>query len=489
MSIAVDNSGNVYVTGMSMGNGTDFDYATIKYSPDGTFLWAQRYDGPAHSVDKAWALSVDNSGNVYVTGLSKGVGSDYDFATIKYNSAGVQQWVKRYNGPVSGYDEAHEIDVDGSGNVYVTGHSEGTDGYDLVTIKYCPIETQNWTKRYDRWGNSDEYGKDIKVDMTGNVYVTGYSYTGPFLFDMITIKYNQSGVQQWVRIYNNPDNLVDWAERLVMDASGNIYITGYSATGLSDDDDDYTVVKYSPSGLRLWVAKYNGPADKWDRASSIAVKDSVIVVSGSSKSFDNRFYLNTVKYTQHSFQMSIQQKITNLKSEVQNLVNWGNLNQGNGNALNAKLNAAIQKVNQGNNNAAINQLSAFNNQVDAFVRTGRLVPEYGETLTAEADDIIQELNRNFSLYNEAPLSYMLAQNYPNPFNPVTSISFSLPAREFVTLTVYDILGNEVEVLVNEFMNSGSHNISWDASRFASGVYFYRVNAGGFTETKKMVLIK
>ncbi len=91
--------------------------------------------------------------------------------------------------------------------------------------------------------------------------------------------------------------------------------------------------------------------------------------------------------------------------------------------------------------------------------------------------------------NQVPYSFTLSQNYPNPFNPVTSISFSLPAREFVTLTVYDILSNEVEILVNEFMNSGSHNISWDASRFASGVYFYRVNAGGFTETKKMVLIK
>jgi len=91
--------------------------------------------------------------------------------------------------------------------------------------------------------------------------------------------------------------------------------------------------------------------------------------------------------------------------------------------------------------------------------------------------------------NQVPYSFGLAQNYPNPFNPVTSISFSLPAKEFVTITVYDILGNEVEVLVNEFMNSGSHNISWDASRFASGVYFYRVNAGEFTETKKMVLIK
>lgn len=91
--------------------------------------------------------------------------------------------------------------------------------------------------------------------------------------------------------------------------------------------------------------------------------------------------------------------------------------------------------------------------------------------------------------NRLPSTYALAQNYPNPFNPVTVINFSLPEREFVTLTVYDVLGNEIEVLLNRFLNAGSHDISFDASKLASGVYFYRLHAGSFNDVKKMMLIK
>jgi hypothetical protein len=308
---------------------------------------------------------------------------------------------------------------------------------------------------------------------------------------MLTIKYNSSGAQQWVRVYNSPGNYLDYARSMAIDASGNIYITGVSLNneGALVNYYDFATVKYSPAGIKKWIAIYNGPENMGDEASAIEVKDSVIAVTGHSYHPDLSADFTTIKYVQKTFFISPSQKIGNLISEVDNLVQWGNLTQGNGNALTVKLNAALKKVNQGNNNAAINQLCAFNNQVDAFVRTGNLVPEYGETLTAETDDIIQDLNRGLNVQIEQPVSFAISQNYPNPFNPVTVINFSLPAREFVTITVYDILGNEVEVLVNEFMNEGSHNISWDASRFASGVYFYRINAGGFTETKKMLLIK
>jgi hypothetical protein len=90
-SIAVDGSGNVYVTGGSYGTGTQYDYATIKYNAAGVQQWAARYDGPGNGLDEANFIVVDGSGNVYVTGRSEGVGTQSDYATIKYNSAGVQQ--------------------------------------------------------------------------------------------------------------------------------------------------------------------------------------------------------------------------------------------------------------------------------------------------------------------------------------------------------------------------------------------------------------
>jgi len=136
-SIAVDGSGNVYVTGRSYGSGTSWDYATIKYNSSGVQQWVQRYNGPGNGDDGAYSIAVDGSGNVYVTGVSDGGGTYGDYATIKYNSSGVQGWIQRYNGPGDSTDRAYSIAVDGSGNVYVTGWSIGSGtGADYATIKY-----------------------------------------------------------------------------------------------------------------------------------------------------------------------------------------------------------------------------------------------------------------------------------------------------------------------------------------------------------------
>ena len=100
--------------------------------------WVASYNGPGNALDFAYAIAVDSSGNVYVTGESYGLDSAYDYATIKYNSTGQEQWVARYNGPANYDDVAEAIALDGSANVYVTGYSYGVGdvGVDYATIKY-----------------------------------------------------------------------------------------------------------------------------------------------------------------------------------------------------------------------------------------------------------------------------------------------------------------------------------------------------------------
>ena len=97
-AIAVDENGNVYVTGRSYNSGTGYDYATIKYNSSGDTMWVRRYNGPGNSDDEATAIAVDGSGNVYVTGYSDDSGTSYNYATIKYNSSGDTMWIRRYNG-------------------------------------------------------------------------------------------------------------------------------------------------------------------------------------------------------------------------------------------------------------------------------------------------------------------------------------------------------------------------------------------------------
>lgn len=91
--------------------------------------------------------------------------------------------------------------------------------------------------------------------------------------------------------------------------------------------------------------------------------------------------------------------------------------------------------------------------------------------------------------DNVPEKIVLYQNYPNPFNPMTVIRFSLPRRENVTLEVFDVLGRDVAMLVNEQMDAGEHSVVFDASGLTGGVYFYRLQAGKFVSLKKMVLIR
>jgi hypothetical protein len=85
--------------------------------------------------------------------------------------------------------------------------------------------------------------------------------------------------------------------------------------------------------------------------------------------------------------------------------------------------------------------------------------------------------------------FNLSQNYPNPFNPSTKISWQSPVSSLQSLKIYDVLGNEVATLVNEFRNAGSYEVDFDASKLSSGVYFYKLQAGDFVQTKKMLLMK
>jgi len=305
-AIAVDGSGNVYVTGCSYGSGTYHDYATIKYNANGDTILVRRYNGPGNSDDLASSLAVDGQGNMYVTGYSFGSGTSADYATIKYNSAGVEQWVQTYNGPGNGWDEAYSLAVNGQGNVYVTGYSYGSGtSCDYATIKYNANGDTLWVRRYNGPGNSDDLASSLAVDGQGNVYVTGTNYGSGTSADYATIKYNSVGVQQWVQTYNGPGNGIDKASSLVVDGQGNVYVTGYS-TG-SGTSHDYTTIKYNSAGVQQWLARYNGPGNSYDEATAIAVDgQGNVYVTGWSYGSGTSCDYATIKYNSVGVQQWVQ---------------------------------------------------------------------------------------------------------------------------------------------------------------------------------------
>jgi hypothetical protein len=113
-------------------------------------------------------------------------------------------------------------------------------------------------------------------------------------------------------------------------------------------------------------------------------------------------------------------------------------------------------------------------------------------IDVELEYAIQQLDKMTGVKgntNQIPVTFSLSQNYPNPFNPSTTISYQLPVMNKVTLKVFDILGREIETLVNEEKTAGSYKINFNGSKLSSGVYFYQLRAGSFIETKKLVLLK
>ena len=275
--IWVDDAGNVYVTGYSGTNGvgTGQDYATIKYNADGDTVWVRRYYhiAGATNEDLANAVQVDGDGNVYVTGASRGTISSPDFATIKYNADGDTLWVRRYNGPANHIDGAYALGLDGLGNVCVTGFSRNSSGTaDFFTIKYNSSGTTLWTDRYNGPADDEDVASDIHVDASGNVYVTGYSTGSSSSYDYTTIKYNTDGDTLWLRRYNGAGNSADYPRDLWVDADGNVYVTGTSQGG--GTADDYLTIKYDADGNTLWVRNYQPINPRNDDGYAIAVSST-----------------------------------------------------------------------------------------------------------------------------------------------------------------------------------------------------------------------
>ncbi len=306
ITLAVDDSGNVHVSGFSPNTGVGYDYATIKYDSNGDTLWVRRYNGTGNSHDYVSKLVIDDSGNVYVAGYSTGISSDFDYTLIKYSPSGDTLWVRRYNGPGNSADGTHDLVRDDSGYLYVFGNSIGFGtAADYATIKYTSAGDTVWVRRYDEPGSSSELGRAIKVAPDGNVYVTGYGDTLGGDNDFITIKYAPNGDQLWVRHYGGiASNSEDLTHSLALDDSGNVYVCGGS--GIGANGKDYATIKYSSDGDSLWAMRYNGPDNGNDIPATVTV-DAFrhVYVTGSSWNGTDDDIV-TVKYTQYPWPIVIQ---------------------------------------------------------------------------------------------------------------------------------------------------------------------------------------
>lgn len=252
--------GYLYVTGGSTSTNSNVDITTLKYSLNGDLLWERRYNGPANSIDWANALTCDANGNVYVTGYSQGITSDCDYVTVKYDDNGDELLIRRYDGPSAGYDEARAIAVDDEGNVYVTGSSTGSGTRnDYATIKYDVNGNEEWAYRYNGPASRLDEAIAIVLD-NARVYITGNSEGNGTGTDFATLRYEAVGLEELSSLtpFNSPLRSTIFAKNVLFTADGNKFLlnaTGNRVMRLNAGTNDISGL---PSGIYFIQDKSTG---------------------------------------------------------------------------------------------------------------------------------------------------------------------------------------------------------------------------------------
>ena len=509
--IAVDPSGNVYITGTTDSTGFPTanplqaagtggsDVFVAKLNPAGDALLYATYFGGS-SDDSGNGIAVDAEGNAYVTGSTE----SEDFPTLnparskrlfrdgfvtKLNPEGNALVYSTHYGDNS-VEEYHDIGVDAAGNAYVTGSI-------LISISTGGIDTDVLMGKLDASGSRSLYffrfgeggfdkGNGIAVDADGNTYVTGQIQTSSGLVvvgDAFVIKLDPSGDQVYGGRFEGSDDEV--GEGIAVDGNGHAYVTGSTT---STDFQTVNPLQATYGGGRdAFVARLNadgdvvfstylGGSNRESGAHLTLDADGQVYVTGNTGSTD----FPLVDPLQAAFgggdRDAFMAKV-NAEGDALLFSTYlgGNGNDaGNGIALDRSGNAYLI----GSTGSTDFPLAGPLQNTFGGGDTDVFVAKIGAVATAVETDA-----------GEGPAAFMLAQNYPNPFNPATTIPFSLSRPAYVTLTVFDLLGREIATLVHEERRAGAHTVRFDAGRLPSGVYVYRLTAGAFTETKAMTLLK
>jgi hypothetical protein len=299
-SIILDNGENILVVGSSA-NVSSASALIIKYNSSGDSVWVRKFTelSPASRNENG---VIDDLNNIYNVGY---VGSDY--LITKYNSSGQLQWYFAYNSPQTYSDQAHHIDIDINGNVYVVGTNlVPTSSFNNTLIKLNNIGGLQWERIFTGVlpGNGRcQRPKGIAVTPDGSsIYYTTFcaNGTGGGGYDIVTLSYNSDGDSNWVRRYwGGVGATANEPYSLKLDKFGNIYVTGRASYVVSGQD--YTTIRYLPDGIQNWVVTYNGPltnGNDYAYSSYIDTNLNIYITGISRNASGNGWEAATIKYSQ-----------------------------------------------------------------------------------------------------------------------------------------------------------------------------------------------
>lgn len=447
-SVLQTSDGGFLLAGFSFSYGNGGDILMIKTNSNGNLVWQKTIGGI--SSDGAMYMSPTSDGGYILTGwtLSYGPGAIGNAFLVKTDSLGNQQWYNYFGGTDA--DRGYAVQQTTDGGYILTGYtgSFGAGLYDLLLIKTDSLGNQKWMKTFG--GTGRDYGNSIQQTTDGGFIILGYTLSfGAGNEDFYLIKTDANGNTEWFNTLGGIYSEVGYFVRQTND--GGLILVGHTLSfgaGLHD----------------VWLIKMENIIP-------------VELVSFNAAVDENTVYLNWITATETN----------NQGFEIQRSEHFGN----------EELSKWIHSEQEWN---VIGFVSGYGTTSEShkYSFVDNLTLSHNHTLYYRLKQIDYDGSYVYSdiieVKLETPKQFSLEQNYPNPFNPITTINFNLASDSKVSLKIFNVLGQEVAVLINDQMNAGQYKISFNASSLNSGVYFCRldvdvVDGQKFSLTRKMILAK
>ena len=455
VKMCVDHACNIYLIGYTSIEGKGLDYLTLKVNPDGVPLWINQYNSNENVNDIPKDIVIDTAGNVYITGESNINNKNcYPFNTIKYNPDGVIQWITQYPQQPNEWAKGTALDLDLDGNIYLTGTEWDSSGMNCLTIKYDSKGNMLWEQKAPFYWTE---GTDVLCDNNNHIFISGdfesienEKHTkGSF-----AIKYQENGSREWIAPIISQRNFVGHSQ-VGADTSGNIYVT---ARDFSDwIGSAFHIVKLNKNGESLWRLDRSGAYD-----AIIDLEGSIYVTGNNGDGLHSWPWIDMVTY----------------KCNPLGEIEWQQQFDSTPDSLKEKKEGIIDK-------GDVIWVDELQNVYVAGNSAGYLTVFKYIQMTIDSTNG----NTNDST-NVNPKSLPLLQNCPNPFKTSTKIQFSVHQDNKVRLKIYNLLGQLVDILINDvYYESGDYEINWQPHNLSSGVYIFLYVSAGHDEKRKCLYLK
>ncbi|MCW9096708.1 MAG: T9SS type A sorting domain-containing protein [Ignavibacteriaceae bacterium] len=490
----------IFLAGETEETGSNSMFALAKYNLGGDLDFSFGNSGlvttdfATMAKDRIKDLAVEPEGKIIAVGESAPENlSPWSWALARYNSDGSLDNSFGTNGKVvqywaGSYDYLNEIALLPGGKFLVAGKAQDT----TVVARFNSNGTLDNT--FGSSGKTKIIGVNPHIVVYGNkIFVATSLYSSSFDFDFVLTRLSYNG--QIDNPFGNGGSVItaispqdDISRDIHIQSSGRIILTGetgfpadFVAVGYHNDPFQVNVPFYIVD--EIWNQGFINFSDLGDPG--VTAVDAVVYSDSTPVGpFNDSFVASGVASRFYEITVTPQ-------------------NAGSNSSYNASLklyysDADIQGINENKlklvrlTNDGWIYLGGTVNTSENYVEANN-VHDVGILAFADPDSITNVDSKEDGLVNE----FRLEQNYPNPFNPSTKIKYTIPSviasgakqSHFVSLKIYDVLGNEVATLVNEYKQSGSYEIEFNAAGLSSGIYFYKLQAGGFIETKKMILLR